>query len=444
MPARSPRRLAVLVASDVAAAISDNPSLDLDAYVREQYGSVFQPFVVIMRDGRVVSNRGEIPVELQEATAVEPLPPDRVPREGRRVTRAPRRRPPPGARGGPAGAWEVAPILAERLPIGRVVVLATPPLPRIAREYGPTIAVIGLAALGAGILLIALFIFAPAQRRLKQLEAATGQLAAGNLDARAPEHGRDEVASVARAFNRMAAELAARATALGASERVRRQLLADVSHELATPLTAMRGYVETLKMPGIALDQATRDRYLGVIADETQRLESLVGDLLDLARLEGGGGTLRRERIPVAALFDRVIARHERDLQMRGDRMVTEIGAGAAFVEGDPDRLEQALQNLAANALRHTRAGTAIVLASHLDEGGRLHLLVRDNGGGIPEEHLPSIFDRFYKADAARQAAGGSGLGLSIVKAIVERHGGTITARNDGGAVFDIELPRPG
>ena len=160
-----------------------------------------------------------------------------------------------------------------------------------------------------------------------------------------------------------------------------------------------------------------------------------MGDLLDLARLEGGGVTLRRERVSVAALFDRVVARHEQSSRARGDRIVTEVGHGAEFVEGDPDRLEQALQNLAANALRHTREGTEVVLSS-TPEDGRVHLRVRDNGAGIPEEHLPLIFDRFYKADSSRQTSGGSGLGLSIVKAIVERHGGTITVRNEGGAVF--------
>ena len=112
----------------------------------------------------------------------------------------------------------------------------------------------------------------------------------------------------------------------------------------------------------------------------------------------------------------------------------------AEHVVGDADRLEQALQNLAANALRHTRdEGEVALSSSHTPEGTLL--TVRDTGPGIPLEHLPLIFDRFYKADAARRAVSGSGLGLSIVKAIVERHGGRITARNDGGAVFEIVLP---
>jgi signal transduction histidine kinase len=116
------------------------------------------------------------------------------------------------------------------------------------------------------------------------------------------------------------------------------------------------------------------------------------------------------------------------------------VAPGAERVHGDSDRLEQALQNLAANALRHTPEGGEIHLSSSLVPEGSM-LTVRDTGPGIPEQHLPLIFERFFKVDAARKAAGGSGLGLSIVKAIVERHGGRITARNDNGAVFEIVLP---
>jgi signal transduction histidine kinase len=442
MPARSPRRLAVLVASDVAAAMQADAALNLEQYVREQYAQVFQPFVVMMRDGRIVSSREEFPEELREAVIVESARQDISPREGRRGVRGAGRR--DGRFGGPPvrgePAWEVAPIIVDGKPMGRVVVLETPPLSRLVRELGPRMLGVALGVLSIGMTLIALFVFGPTRRRLKELEAATERLGTGDLTARAPEGGGDEVSSVARAFNRMADELAGRAAALEASERARRQLLADVSHDLMTPLTAMRGYVETLRMRDIPLDDATRDRYLGIIDDETHRLERLVGDLLELARVEGGGGALRRERVPVSALFDRVVARHERESQARGDRIVTHVGPGAEFVEGDPDKLEQALQNLAANALRHTPEGTEVVLSSSL-EGGHIHLRVRDNGSGIPAEHLPLIFDRFYKADFSRHAIGGSGLGLSIVKAIVERHGGSITARNDGGAVFDIALP---
>jgi signal transduction histidine kinase len=127
-------------------------------------------------------------------------------------------------------------------------------------------------------------------------------------------------------------------------------------------------------------------------------------------------------------------------LAQRTIRLVQNVDPAADHVTGDRDRLEQALQNLAANALRHTPDGGAITLSSAATAEG-IVLTVRDTGPGIPPEHLPLIFDRFYKADASRKAAGGSGIGLSIVKTIVERHGGTISARNDGGAVFEIRLP---
>jgi signal transduction histidine kinase len=296
----------------------------------------------------------------------------------------------------------------------------------------------GVFAVGAA--LIALIVFGPARRRLKDVQAATERLGAGDLTARAPEHGGDEVTSLARAFNKMAEELTSRARALEASDAARRQLLADVSHELMTPLTAMRGYIETLSMSELQLDDKTRERYLGIVTEETHRLERIIGDLLDLARLEGGGTTIRRDRIDVASLFSRVAARHERELRERGIRLADVIGPGAEHIIGDRDRLEQALQNLAANALRHTPDGGEITVTSTRQAAGSV-LTVRDTGPGIPPEHLPLIFDRFYKVDASRKAAGGSGLGLSIVKAIVERHGGTITARNEGGAVFEITLP---
>jgi two-component system sensor histidine kinase BaeS len=237
----------------------------------------------------------------------------------------------------------------------------------------------------------------------------------------------------------MADDLTARAEALTTADRLRRQLLADVSHELNTPVTAMRGYLETLTMPEMNLDGQTRTRYLGIIADETNRLERLIGDLLDLARLEGGGGTLQMDDVPVAQLFDRIVARHGHAAAQAGVSIVTDVEV--ATVHADRDRLEQALQNLAANAVRHAPANTTIRLAAHA-AGGAVLLSVEDAGAGIAPEHLPHIFDRFYKGDPARSGASGSGLGLSIVKAIVERHGGTLSVDSrPGRTVFEIRLP---
>ncbi|HLG58413.1 MAG TPA: HAMP domain-containing sensor histidine kinase [Vicinamibacterales bacterium] len=452
MPARSPRRLAVLVASDLGAAIAANTSLDLEPYLREQYGQVLQTFVVIMRDGQILANHDDVPPALVEAVRAElelmdAMGPRRFGRRGGFGLESgdgPIRPPPDQGPRRPRPRGEFAAIMVSGMPVGRVVVLpGGPPFSRIVRRFGPTIALLATGVLVVGTTLIAFIVFGPARRRLKAVQVATERLGAGDLNARAPEQGGDEVTAVARSFNRMAEELAHRARALDGADNARRQLLADVSHELMTPLTAMRGYIETLAMPELQLDAPTRERYLQIVSEETHRLERIVGDLLDLARLEGGGTTWRQEPVDVAALFARVAARHERELLERGIRLDQSVEPGADALIGDPDRLEQALQNLAANALRHTPDGGRMELSGARVAGG-IRLVVRDSGPGIPPEHLPLIFDRFYKADAARKAAGGSGLGLSIVKAIVERQGGTITARNEEGAVFEIVLPSPG
>ena len=219
--------------------------------------------------------------------------------------------------------------------------------------------------------------------------------------------------------------------------------LADVSHELMTPLTAMRGYLETLALPAAVKDDATRARYLGIVTEETLRLEAIIGDLLDLARLDGGGGSFEREAVPLARLFERAFARHQGTLDERGVVLDRHLAAGAEAVLGDERRLEQVLQNLVANAVRHTPRGGRIALRA-APAGDEVVLIVEDSGPGIPAEHLPHVFDRFYRVDPARDArSGGSGLGLSIVRAVVEQHGGRVSATNGamGGARFELRLP---
>jgi signal transduction histidine kinase len=349
-----------------------------------------------------------------------------------------------GGRDGPPG--ERAPIEVGGDQVGVVFVAGrNPRTAMFLREFAPTQAVIGVILLVLGSAVASLAIFRPAHRRLRDLEAVARAIGEGNLSARAPESGGDEVTALARAFNQMASDLEARTQAMELSDRTRRQLLADVSHELKTPLAAIRGYAETLAMPEVSLDEHTRRRYLDIVGDETIKLERIVGDLLDLARLESGGLTLTCSAVPVARLFQSVADRHERDMLEKQVTLETSMAADLVEVWCDPARMEQALQNLVANALRHTPEGGQITLIAERTAEG-VHLAVRDTGSGIPEEHLPRIFDRFYKTDASRTdpySKSGSGLGLSIVKAIVERHGGTVSASNvaGGGAEFSITLP---
>lgn len=429
---RSPSQLAAVVAADIAAQLAIHPDFDLERYLRQHYGRAYQPFVVVLQNGTAGSNRPAA------------LPPGLI---GEARIRLERGDPPPDGRS------RLRPPRAEHARIdvngslaGLVAVPSVPPPVFIGLwELAPTLAWAGVGLLALGAASAALLIFRPTHKRLRTLDQAARALGEGRTDVRASEAGGDEVAALARTFNRMAGDLQSRARALAASDRARRQLLADVSHELMTPLSAIRGYVETLSMPEITLDEATRRRYLDIVHEETNKLEAIIGDLLDLARLEGGGETLKPVRVSLQDLFGRIADRHGPVMAERRILLATELADPTLAVWGDASRLEQALQNVAANAIRHTPAGGRIVVrGERVDD--RVRIMVTDSGPGIPPEHLPHIFDRFYKADAARAGTtvpSGSGLGLSIVQAIVERHRGEVCASNapGGGARFELLLP---
>lgn len=440
MPERMGRDFAELVATEIESALGRDPGLDLEAFARSRIENLHRPAVVFLADGRVVAPPDvPLPPVRPRFGAMGPgmLGPRAGRREGAAEGWAPGMRPFfPGPRRMPA----MAPVVAG----GRVIaVVWVPPLTgigRIVSELGPWLA-LGPVLLIAGTLVAALAIFRPTQARLNALEEAARRLGEGDTAARAPEIGGDEVAAVARAFNRMAAELSARQAQLVDADRARRQLLADVSHELMTPLTAIRGYAETLGLPQFRPATEDGQRAVRVIQEEGERIERLVGDLLDLARYEAGGVSLAVESVAVDALVARAIDRHAQAARDKGVALVAAPIEEGLIVNADPHRLEQALQNLASNALRHTPAGGTVTIGASRDERA-VRLTVADTGAGIAAEHLPHVFDRFYKADRAR-AQFGSGLGLSIVRAIVERHGGTVSVRSTPGVetLFEIVLP---
>ncbi|HET9466961.1 MAG TPA: HAMP domain-containing sensor histidine kinase [Vicinamibacterales bacterium] len=442
-PGPPPPELTRLVARDLGEALTANPKIDIGEFFREEYeGRV--PLAAIMKDGRVVTTDGSRPDArfVQEIRARMNVDPESFrARGGRGRGLAPRPQPAQPRLGQQAlrrsGAAGV--VMVDGVPAGVVIAM-----PRSAlRQLGPTLAAVGIVLVVIGTAVAALFIFGPVRPRLRSLEEAARKVGAGDLTARAREDGGDEVAALAHAFNQMTHDLQQRAAQLQAADRARRLLLADVSHELMTPITGMRGYLETLSLHAASLDPDTRERYLAIIRDETQRVEHIVGDLLDLSRLEGGGDAFDVQDVPLEDVFGRVVARHGRAAEQKGVELATHVAPGAEIVSGDPMRLEQALQNLAANALRHTPRGGRVALDAAFEDGA-IVVSVSDTGSGIPAEHLPHVFDRFYKVDPSRAGqTSGSGLGLSIVKAIVERHGGTVTAANrpGGGTVFTLNFP---
>jgi len=325
---------------------------------------------------------------------------------------------------------------------GHVVVLPRRPGWAVLRELGPwglgsaALTAIGIAAL------LAWLAFAPAHRRLKALEDAATRLGSGDLTARAPEDGADEISRVSRAFNQTADALAAQIQRVTSEQDVRRQLLADVSHELHTPLTTIRGYIETLRMRDLPITDADRERYLAVVDDEAVRLEHLIGDLLDLAKMEAGGQGLRKEPVPVQSLWTRLRDRHGPTARGAGVTLV--FDETDEDVMADPGCLEQALSNLVGNAIRFTPDGGSVRLSVHALPSGDIRFDVADTGVGLSAADQARVFERFYKQDASR-SRGGTGLGLSIVRAIAQAHGGqaTVASTPGRGSTFSVMIPGP-
>jgi two-component system sensor histidine kinase BaeS len=294
-----------------------------------------------------------------------------------------------------------------------------------------------LAALAATILARRL------ARPVQQVASASARVATGDLQARVPVEGHDELADLARSFNRMA-------SALDEARRREGEFLASVSHELRTPLTAIRGYVEALD-EGAVHDAAGRDEALRVIKVETARLERLVADVMDLARMGTQSFRLQIREADIAQVLEQAATAHRGEAGEGG--VTIEVSAGGPLVcRTDPDRVRQVVSNLVENAVRVTAAGGTVRLAGSVTSGG-VQIDISDPGPGIPLEHLPHVFERSYLRNVAGDAsaapasgplASGSGLGLAIVRELVHALGGRIDVASEPGrgATFRIALPR--
>jgi two-component system sensor histidine kinase BaeS len=283
-----------------------------------------------------------------------------------------------------------------------------------------------LAAL-AGAVLAAGLSFAVARsivRPVRRVADASHALAAGETPTPLPEEGATELASLAQAFNEMAEQLAT-------SRESERNFLLSVSHELKTPLTAIRGYAEGLGEGAFGADEASQTILL-----EARRLERLVRDLLDLARMNRHAFSVSREAVDLAEVARQAVARHDGAARQFGVALTTE--GGEAWVEADSDRLLQVASNLVENALRETPPGGAVTVRV---EARRL--VVGDTGPGLEPGDLPHAFDRFFLYDKyGRERPVGSGLGLAIVKQLTEAMGGTVSAESPpgNGATFVVTL----
>lgn len=224
-------------------------------------------------------------------------------------------------------------------------------------------------------------------------------------------------------------------------EAVRRDFVANVSHELRTPLTIIGGFAETLQDPDIPPEK--RSDFARTIFSNTQRMQRIVDELLDLSRIETGNWKPLPQRVRVADLTREVFERLGASAKSRQVALETAIGSDAEVMYADRTALEQILVNLVENSLRHTASGGRITIETR-PQGRGAELVVLDTGSGIPPEHLPRIFERFYRADSGRsREAGGTGLGLAIVKHLVEAHGGTVSAESTVGMGTTIRILFP-
>jgi signal transduction histidine kinase len=349
-----------------------------------------------------------------------------------------------------ASAVGIAVALTSVLFTARAMLITESDLPRLV----PLLLFAGAVSLSLGVALAALI-----GRRVRALAEGARALAAGDLAARVPTTGSDELAALAAEFNQMADQLAAAAGERERQEAARRELFAAVSHDLRTPLTSLRALTDALG-DGLADDPATVQRYYATMRGQIDHLNSLIDDLFELAQLDAGATRLDLAAVSPADLLSDAINGLRPQAEAQGVRL-----AGDAAHEGPaaliaPNKIERVLYNLVANAIRHTPAGGEVLLSVGLTDlrngqwatrnGHQIgHLLsadavrgageiiphpssfilfsVRDTGEGIAPEDLPHVFERFYRAERSRsRATGGAGLGLAIARSIVEAHGGRI------------------
>ena len=277
-------------------------------------------------------------------------------------------------------------------------------------------------------------------RPLARLTDASHIMAAGNYDTRVDIHG--EIGELEHSFNEMGARLSRDVEELREQELWRRELIMSITHDLATPLTAIAGLGESL-VDGVTQSREDYEATGRIIVRETLRLRRLVKDLHVMAKVEAGALQPQRKELRLAALVDEALAVLAPEFERADVEPNNAIPFILPVVQADADMLTRVFSNLCANAIRHTPPGGSVTIDA-VPHGDTLLVSVSDTGEGIPPESVSRVFERFYRADSARQSVtGGSGLGLAIVRAIVEAHGGKVWAENNpnGGARILFTLP---
>ena len=292
-----------------------------------------------------------------------------------------------------------------------------------------------VAALAALVTAVAVSVFV--SRRvvtpIRQMMQASQHIADGHYAERVQAASDDELGQLARSFNQMAASLEQ-------TEAMRRDLIANVAHELRTPLTTIKGFMEGLLDGVLPPEPGTYQQ----VYREADRLQRLVSDLQELSRVEAGAYELNRQPIKIVELIQPIAARLQPQFDEKEVSLKLNLPPKLSTILADEDRISQVLLNLVGNALQYTPAGGAVTITAD-NTTSELRIIICDTGLGIPAEHLPHLFTRFYRVDKSRsRAGGGSGIGLTIVKHLIEAHGGRVWAESQGagqGSTFGFSLP---
>jgi signal transduction histidine kinase len=303
--------------------------------------------------------------------------------------------------------------------------------------------VISLVATFLLIGIAGLIIFFLLTKRVRAMAAAVRAFEHGDYSERVPEKSADEIGQLAKAFNDMAERVEANLEAITRSDNLRRELVANVSHDLRSPLASVQGYLETVLMKDALLTRGERARFLEIIHANVLRLSTLVNELFELSRLEARQIQPQQEPFALSELVQDVIVKFQPQALERHITLSSSFPHDLPFVAGDIAMIERVLSNLIDNALRYTpRQGTVRVMLEPGD--GTVTVRVADTGYGIPAEDLPHVFDRFYRVDKSRSRdSGGSGIGLAIVKRILEMHESDVVVESTSpsGTVFAFALP---
>jgi len=298
-------------------------------------------------------------------------------------------------------------------------------------------------------LVVGIFIFNVITRRLRFLSKVMDKFKKSNfekpliLPSRFDGRPVDEIDQIGTTFREMSERIIQQVNELKATDVSRRELVANVSHDLRTPLSSLQGYLETLTLKSADLDEKEKQQYLSIALKQSERLGRLISELFELAMLENNRTKVNHEPFSLAELAQDIAQKFKLDAQQKNIQLETNLPADAPFVSADIALIERVLENLIENAIKYTSKGGHINLTIRHDNN-QLITLISDSGNGIPEEDIPHIFDRFYRVDKSRDSAQpGTGLGLAITKRILQLHNSAIkvSSQIDIGSEFSFSLP---